>query len=84
MRRFNLLSATYDDPADNPEGYRRGDARVGEAIGSRRDDRYSPSLDDAVKGTARRRKTPRGDKNERRAAQATADSCSSYTRMKRR
>ena len=36
MRRFNLLSAHYDYPADNPEGYRRGHARVGEAIGSRR------------------------------------------------
>ena len=36
MRRFNLLTAAYDYPADNPEGYRRGHARVGEAIGSRR------------------------------------------------
>jgi uncharacterized cupin superfamily protein len=36
MRRFNLLCAAYDYPADNPEGYRRGHARVGEAIGSRR------------------------------------------------
>jgi uncharacterized cupin superfamily protein len=36
MRRFNVHSATYDYPADNPEGYRRGRARVGEAIGSRR------------------------------------------------
>ena len=36
MRRFNLLAAGYEYPADNPEGYRRGHARVGEAIGSRR------------------------------------------------
>ena len=36
MRRFNLLTAAYDYPADNPDGYRRGQARVGEAIGSRR------------------------------------------------
>jgi uncharacterized cupin superfamily protein len=36
MRRFNLLSATYDYPADNPPGYHRGRARVGDAIGSRR------------------------------------------------
>jgi uncharacterized cupin superfamily protein len=36
MRRFNLLTASYHYPADNPEGYRRGHARVGEAIGSRR------------------------------------------------
>ena len=36
MRRFNLFAASYDYPADNPEGYRRGHARVGEAIGSRR------------------------------------------------
>ena len=36
MRRFNLLTATYDYAEDHPEGYRRGQARVGEAIGSRR------------------------------------------------
>ena len=36
MRAFNLHTATYDYPADNPEGYRRGHARVGEAIGSQR------------------------------------------------
>ena len=36
MRRFNLFAASYDYPADQPEGYRRGHARVGEAIGSRR------------------------------------------------
>jgi uncharacterized cupin superfamily protein len=36
MRRFNLLTAGYNYPADNPEGYRRGHVRVGEAIGSRR------------------------------------------------
>jgi uncharacterized cupin superfamily protein len=36
MRRFNLVTAGYDYPADNPEGYRRGHARVGDAIGSRR------------------------------------------------
>jgi uncharacterized cupin superfamily protein len=36
MRRYNLLAADYEYPADNPEGYRRGHAGVGEAIGSRR------------------------------------------------
>jgi uncharacterized cupin superfamily protein len=36
MRRFNLNSATYEYADDNPEGYHRGRARVGEAIGSRR------------------------------------------------
>jgi uncharacterized cupin superfamily protein len=36
MRAFNLHTATYDYPAENPEGYRRGQARVGEAIGSHR------------------------------------------------
>jgi uncharacterized cupin superfamily protein len=36
MRRFNLLTTGYDYPADNPDGYRRGHARVGQAIGSRR------------------------------------------------
>jgi uncharacterized cupin superfamily protein len=36
MRAFNLHTATYEYPADNPEGYRRGHARVGEAIGSSR------------------------------------------------
>jgi uncharacterized cupin superfamily protein len=35
MRRFNLFSANYEYSADNPEGYHRGRARVGEAIGSR-------------------------------------------------
>jgi uncharacterized cupin superfamily protein len=36
MRRFNLHAATYEYAEDNPDGYRRGRARVGEAIGSRR------------------------------------------------
>ena len=36
MRRFNLLTAAYHYPEDTPDGYRRGQARVGEAIGSRR------------------------------------------------
>ena len=36
MRAFNLRTADFEYPADNPEGYRRGHARGGEAIGSRR------------------------------------------------
>ena len=36
MRAFNLHTADFEYPADNPAGYRRGHARVGEAIGSNR------------------------------------------------
>ena len=36
MRAFNLHTADFEYPVDNPPGYRRGHARVGEAIGSNR------------------------------------------------
>jgi uncharacterized cupin superfamily protein len=36
MRVFNLHTADFEYPDANPEGYRIGRARVGEAIGSRR------------------------------------------------
>ena len=36
MRAFNLHTPDFEYPVDNPPGYRRGHARVGEAIGSNR------------------------------------------------